>query len=164
MTMADRIGLMDHGRLVQVATPPVIYEQPATRWVAQFIGDVNLIEGRVTEATSGGLTVESVGAGTVHAPARDGVAPGATVFVALRPEKMSIGTAPAGTSGANGVGGEVVDIGYLGDMSTYKVRLDTGLVMKASAANVTRLVERPIGWGERVWLSWARDAAVVLTD
>src|SRR6266853_5269293 len=50
MTVADRIGVMDRGRLVQVATPPEIYEQPNSRWIADFIGDVNLVEGQVTDA------------------------------------------------------------------------------------------------------------------
>ena len=57
----------------------------------------------------------------------------------------------------------MTDIGYLGDLSIYKVRLDDGFVMKAAAANMTRLIERPIGWDDRVWLSWSPDAGVVLT-
>jgi putrescine transport system ATP-binding protein len=63
----------------------------------------------------------------------------------------------------NCVAGEVTDIGYLGDLSIYKVRLDGGTIMKTAVANVTRLVERPIDWDDRVWLTWAPDAAMVLT-
>jgi putrescine transport system ATP-binding protein len=132
--------------------------------VAQFIGDVNLIEGRVSNTMTGGLSIDSDGVGTLHVPPREGVQPGTTVWIALRPEKLRIDAEPPGAAAGNRVVGEVVDIGYLGDMSTYKVRLDSGLIMKASAANVTRLVERPIGWGDRVSLSWERDAAVVLAD
>jgi putrescine transport system ATP-binding protein len=164
MTMADRIGVMDRGQLVQVATPSVIYEQPATRWVAQFIGDVNLIEGRVSAVGADGLAIESAGAGALRVAPLQGVQTGATVWIALRPEKVRIAAAPATKPGVNCCAGEVVDIGYLGDMSTYKLRLDSGLIMKAAVANVTRLVERPIGWGDRVWLSWAPDGAVVLTS
>jgi putrescine transport system ATP-binding protein len=162
MTVADRIGVMNQGRLIQVATPPEIYEQPNSRWVADFIGDVNLIEGSVAEASPTATTVASLNAGRVQAgPAAD-VKPGDFVWIALRPEKLRIAREPPAAAGENCVAGEVVDIGYLGDFSIYKVRLDDGLVVKAAAANMTRLIERPIGWDDRVWLSWTPDAGVIL--
>jgi putrescine transport system ATP-binding protein len=161
MTVADRIGVMDQGRLVQVATPPEIYEQPNSRWVADFIGDVNLIEGRVVETGPGTSTIMSPSAGELRATAT-AARPGDTVWVAVRPEKVRIAHAPPAGACANCVAGQVWDIGYLGDVSIYKVRLDNGHVMKAAAANMTRLIERPFGWNERVWLSWAPDAGVVL--
>jgi putrescine transport system ATP-binding protein len=162
MTMADRIGVMDHGQLMQVATPAEMYEQPASRWVADFIGEVNLIEGRVVEAGSGGTLIASASAGKLRAAPSSAAKPGDTVWVALRPEKVRIAPAPPGTA-ENCVAGQVASIGYLGDLSVYKVQLDDGFVMKAAIANVTRLIERPIGWGDRVWLSWAPEAGVVLT-
>ena len=163
MTVADRIGVMDHGRLVQVGAPAEIYEQPNSRYVAQFVGDVNLLEGRLAATGSDGAAIESAAAGRlVVAPAVD-AAPGAIVWLALRPEKVRIGLDPPPASARNLVAGTVLDIGYLGNMSVYKVGLDDGLVMKAAVANATRLVERPIGWGDRVWLDWAPEAAVVLT-
>jgi putrescine transport system ATP-binding protein len=162
MTVADRIGVMDHGRLVQVATPSEIYEQPSSRWVADFIGDVNLIEGRVVEGGDAG-TLVATAAGQLRAAASAQARPGDTVWVALRPEKLRIAREPPAAAGENCVAGRVEDIGYLGDVSVYKVRLDGGLTMKAAVANLTRLVERPIGWDDRVWLSFAPDAAVVLT-
>jgi putrescine transport system ATP-binding protein len=158
MTMADRIGVMDHGRLIQVDVPSVVYEQPASRWVAEFIGDVNLIEGRVVEP--GATSVDSAAGRLRVTQPVDGKA-GDTIWVALRPEKVRIARAP-GTE-ENCVAGQVWDIGYLGDMSIYKVHLDNGLDMKAAVANQTRLTERPIGWEDRVWLSWPPEAAVVLT-
>jgi putrescine transport system ATP-binding protein len=161
MTVADRIGVMDQGRLVQVATPPEIYEQPSSRWVADFIGDVNLIEGRLLETGPGGATIMSADAGKLRAAAPD-AGPGATVWVALRPEKLRISHQPPVAMAANCVSGQIMSIGYLGDVSVYKVRLDNGFVMKAAAANMTRLIERPFGRDERVWLSWAPDAGVVL--
>jgi putrescine transport system ATP-binding protein len=161
MTVADRIGVMDQGRLVQVATPPEIYERPNSRWVADFIGDVNLIEGRLVEAGESASTIMSAHAGKLRAAATDARA-GDTVWVAVRPEKVRISHEAPAAAAVNCVAGQVWDIGYLGDLSIYKVRLDNGFVMKAAAANMTRLIERPFGWDERVWLSWAPDAGVVL--
>ena len=161
MTVASRIGVMNQGRLIQVATPAEIYEQPNSRWVADFIGDVNLIEGKVVEAGAVDTTIVSAIA-TLRAAAAAGVRAGDTVWIALRPEKIRIARdAPPPES--NRVAGEVWEIGYLGDLSIYKVRVGGGLVMKVAAANMTRLVERPVGVGDRVWLSWAADAGVVLT-
>jgi putrescine transport system ATP-binding protein len=162
MTVADRIGVMDQGRLVQVATPPEIYEQPNCKWVADFIGDVNLIEGRVVEAGPGGPTIMSADAGSLQAAGLNGAGAGDTVWVAVRPEKVRISHAPPAAVAANCVAGHVLSIGYLGDLSIYKVRLDNGFVMKVAAANMTRLIERPFGRDQRVWLSWAPDAGVVL--
>jgi putrescine transport system ATP-binding protein len=163
MTVADRIGVMDRGRLVQVATPPEIYEQPNSRWVADFIGDVTLIEGRVVETGAAGTVVASEQAGRLRATAPCDAKPGDSVAVALRPEKVRIALEPPATTSENCVAGQVWDIGYLGDVSVYQVRLDSGLVMKSAVANLTRLVERQIGWDDRVWLSWTPEAAVVLT-
>jgi putrescine transport system ATP-binding protein len=162
MTVADRIGVMDGGRLIQVAPPSEIYEQPNSRWVADFIGDVNLIEGRVVAVDAAGITIESASVGKVRA-ASDEAKMDDTVWIALRPEKLRIGDAPPANANENCVVGRVWDIGYLGDLSTYKVRLDNGFVMQAAAANLTRLVERPVGWDDTVWLTWAPEAGVVLT-
>ena len=162
MTVANRIGVMNQGRLIQVATPSEIYEQPNSRWVADFIGDVNLIEGRVVEAGATGTIVTSASVGTLRAAASEAKA-GDSVAVALRPEKIRIGRDVPPAS-ANAVEGEVSEIGYLGDFSIYKVRLADGFVIEAAAANVTRVIERPVSIGDRVWLSWAADAGVVLTQ
>ncbi|MGA7486659.1 MAG: ABC transporter ATP-binding protein [Xanthobacteraceae bacterium] len=163
MTVADRIGVMDHGRLIQVATPPEIYEFPNSRWVADFVGDFNLIEGRVVETGLPGTVIASAGAGRLRGSACTDAKPGDTVWVALRPEKVRIVRDPPARPDENCVAGAVDNIGYLGDLSIYKVRLDSGFVMKVAVANVTRLVERSIGWDDRVWLTWAPEAATVLT-
>jgi len=162
MTVADRIGVMNQGRLIQVAIPAEIYEQPNSRWVADFIGDVNLIEGRVVESSAAGTTVASASIPTLRAAAAPDAKPGDTVWVALRPEKIKIARdVPA--AGVNRAEGDVWEIGYLGDFSIYKVRLGDGFVINAAAANMTRLTERSIAVGDRVWLSWSADAGVVLT-
>jgi putrescine transport system ATP-binding protein len=80
----------------------------------------------------------------------------------VRPEKVRIAREPPAQAD-NRAEGNVADIGYLGDLSIYKVRIAGGTTVKASVANTSRLVERAIGWNERVWLSFAPDAAIVLT-
>ena len=162
MTVADRIAVMDRGRIVQVATPPEIYEQPNSRWVADFIGEVNLIEGRLLEVEGAAVTVMSADAGRLAAAPAAEAKPGDTVWVALRPEKVRISRDERARAGVNCIAGQVWDIGYLGDLSTYKVRLDSGFVMKVATANLTRALEQPIGFDDRVWLSWPPDAGVVL--
>jgi len=169
MTVAHRIAVMDHGEIVQVATPAEIYEQPKSRWVAAFIGDVNLIEGGVVATDAAGAVIEDGGGRRYRVAEAAGASVGARVTIALRPEKLRVAplaaTAAPGTAadGENAVRGRVWDIGYLGDVSIYKVRLADGTQLKASVANVTRLVERPIGWDDEVQLSWAPSAAVLLT-
>jgi len=163
MTVADRMGVMDGGRLIQVGPPSAIYEQPNSRWVADFIGDVNLIEGRVVAADATGITIKSATAGKVRAGAAPEVKPGDVVWIALRPEKLSISLTSPATVDENCIAGRVWDVGYLGNLSTYKVRLDNGFMMQTAQANVTRLVDRQISVEDRVWLSWAPEASVVLT-
>ncbi len=162
MTVADRIGVMDRGALAQVATPSEIYEQPVSRWVADFIGDVNLIEGRVT-ATEKDIVIESVNGGHLRIARTVDTKVGATVWVALRPEKVLIALVPPAAMDENCFSGQVLDIGYFGDISVYKVRLDNGFVMRAAAVNLSRLGARPIGWDQRVWLSFVPESGMVLT-
>src|SRR6516165_687884 len=97
MTVADRIGVMDHGRLIQVATPPEIYERPNSRWVADFIGEVNLIEGRVVDVGASETVIASAAAGRLRALSPTDAKPGDVVWVALRPEKVRIAHAPPPT-------------------------------------------------------------------
>jgi len=165
MTVADRIAVMDRGRIVQVATPAEIYEQPNSRYVADFIGDINLLEGRITG--SGGSSVRMACAGTgasIFVEQQLDAEAGATAWFAIRPEKVAISLDRPADVTVNTVAGKVWDIGYLGDVSIYHVRLQTGAIVKATVTNRTRLVERPITWEDDVWLSWSRDAGVVLVN
>jgi putrescine transport system ATP-binding protein len=163
MTVADRIGVMNHGRLMQVATAPELYEQPNSRWVADFVGDVNLIEGKVIEPGADTTVIESAVVGRVRAGATSGAKAGDTVWVALRPEKVRLSLEQRAAT-ENSVSGTVRDIAYLGDLSIYKVALDNGFVMEAATANLTRVIERPISWDDRVWLTWDAAAGIVLTQ
>jgi putrescine transport system ATP-binding protein len=165
MTMAHRIAVMDRGRIIQAAPPAEIYEKPRTRWVAAFVGDVNLIDGRVVEAGAGEALIEDKAGRryrvAVHAAAD--VAAGDEVAIAVRPEKLRMQAGFLPGNAVNVVSGCVVDIGYLGGTSIYKVRLNDGAVMKAAVANVTRTGDPAFSAGDEVWLSWPPEAAVVLT-
>src|SRR3954471_15145197 len=149
MTVADRIAVMNRGKLAQVGTPAEIYERPNSQWVAGFVGDVNLIEGRVTAVYPSFVMVEREGMRlrVAHAP----VAPGPTT-VALRPEKIRLSHVVPDGAFENGAAGTITDVGYLGTLSLYKVRLDDGLVLKATVMNERG--ERSINVSDRVWLSW----------
>lgn len=163
MTLAHRMAVMDHGSIAQVGTPSEVYEQPNSCWVADFIGDVNLIEGRVALRDAQGLVIEDPSGTCLNVASTVAAPVGTTVWVALRPEKLQIAAATPSDARANRFAGQVQEIGYLGGLSIYKVRLDDGRSMKASMANRTRLTDRPIVSGERVWLSFAPEAGVVLT-
>lgn len=165
MTVADRIAVMDEGKLIQVATPTEIYEQPATRYVADFIGDVNFLEGRIAAVRDNEIELASAEVACPILVSGEGVSAdsGAPAWLAIRPEKMRISHEAPADASSNCVKGKVWDIAYLGDLSIYHVRLANGHVIKSSQTNVTRLVERPITWEDEVYLSWPRDAGVVLT-
>jgi putrescine transport system ATP-binding protein len=164
MTVADRIAVMDRGRLIQVAPPAEIYERPNSRWVADFIGSVNLFEGRVGNDEG---TIEGTALGRLRAAEKINAEPGATVWVAVRPEKVRLTRYEVGqheqTVAENGVAATVVDIGYLGDLSLYRLRSEAGVALQAAIANTEPLIARGIGWNDKVWLSFAPEAAIVLT-
>ena len=161
MIVADRIGVMERGWLRQVARPAEIYERPNSRWVADFVGDVNLFEGVVGDD---GLSVEGTSAGTLRVAAKIDAKPGATVWLAVRPEKMRIALeSPQQQPPENCAAGTIVDIGYLGELTIYKLRLADGAIVTAAIANTGHAAERPIDWDERSWMSFAPEAAIVLT-
>jgi len=160
MTVADRIAVMDHGRVVQAGPPEAIYQRPNSRWVAGFVGDVNLIEAQVSAVYPSFVLLEREGL-KLRVAANAVVAPGMPVAVALRPEKIAIAHAQPEAAAENGAAGTVSEIGYLGATSLYKVRLDGGLVLKAAVMNEAA---RTVHANDRVWLSWAADAGVVLVE
>jgi len=163
MTVASRVAVMDHGKLIQVATPAAIYETPNSTYVADFIGDVNIIEGVATPKGDGKYTIDwAEGMEPIIATSEETLAKGSKVFFAVRPEKVSISVdKPADR--ANAVPGKVDDIAYLGNISTYHVQLPNGHIVKAQTANTHRIARRDISWEDPVWLSWTDTAGVVLT-
>lgn len=164
MTVADRIAVMNHGVLVQVAPPSEIYEQPATRYVADFIGEINLIEGKVAATGPHSTRLASpITSAMLNVAQPVEVGPGEEACLAIRPEKLRISLDPPADPGENCFQGEIWDIGYLGDLSIYHVELPSGQRIKVSQPNLSRVVERPITWNDKVWVTFAPHAGVILT-
>ncbi len=162
MTMADRIAILDKGQVMQVATPAEIYEAPASRFVASFVGNVNMFEGTVAAREANKARIAGTSGAEIFVENAGDAAAGNTVAFAVRPEKIKVSSKrPEGT--ANAMEGEVFDLAYLGDMTVYHVRLPDGQVVKASALNSSRLTDDPLTWNDRAWISFQPDAGVVLT-
>lgn len=171
MTMSSRIAVMNEGRIVQVGRPAEIYEFPNSRFVARFVGLVNLFEGRVEAVADGRVRARAEGFEApleAPVPAGDSRAwlPGESVAVAVRPEKVAIrlaGEADAvATGAANRAVGQVRDIAYLGDVSIYHVDVGGGRTVIATEPNLRHVAEAAITWDDRVALAWPADSAVVL--
>jgi len=165
MTMSDRIAVMESGSIEQVGTPAEIYEAPSSRYVADFVGSVNLFEGTVETVDNETIQLNAVDGFKLEAlcerPAVELPEKGITAWYSIRPEKISVSRTKPATS-TNAIDGEVWDIAYLGDMTIFNVRLDSGKVIKASVLNATRIVEDPIGYDERVWLSFPANGGILL--
>jgi putrescine transport system ATP-binding protein len=168
MTMADRIGVMDGGRLQQVATPRQLYEAPNSRWIAEFVGDINVIEGEIESRSEHRWIIATRDAGTIVAAAPRQAGEQAAICVAIRPEKVKLSrrgpASDAVTAGVllNRLEGVVTDVNYLGGLTTYQVKLDAGAVLRASLANTARLDIDAYGTGQRVMAWFAPDDCVVL--
>ena len=163
MTLSSRIGLMNHGEIVQIGTPSEIYEYPNSRFVAEFIGSVNIFEGKLIEDEPSYVRIQC---DDLEAPifVDHGVssAPGATVWAAIRPEKIMLGRdRPEGAD--NWAAATVQDIAYMGDMSIYLLRLDSGKVVRVTQPNIYRHADDRITWDERVYLHWYPESPVVVT-
>jgi putrescine transport system ATP-binding protein len=162
MTLASRIGVMNHGEIVQAGTPSEIYEFPSSKFVADFVGSVNMFEGKLIEDEPEYVRIgsEELG-GIIYVSHGISAPPEATVWAAVRPEKIFMSTAPPeGTD--NVARGAVQDIAYLGDLSIYLVRLPTGKVVRVTQPNTSRHAEA-ITWDQQVYLSWDATSPVVVT-
>ncbi len=167
MTVADRIGVMDQGRLVQVARPRELYEAPNSRWIAEFVGDVNMFEGQISASEAGRLTVATRDAGTIMVAAPRQPLTKAIVSVAIRPEKVKLSRRGPVSDAINAnvinrLEGVVTDVNYLGGLTTYKVKLDTGAVLRSSMANTARLDLDAYTMSQRVIAWFTPDDCVVL--
>ncbi len=168
MTMASRIAVMSEGRLLQVGAPGEIYETPATRFVADFIGNVNLMDGAldVDEPAHAHVTCADcthyIGHGITGTE-------GMPVTVALRPEKIRIGREAIAAEGDappqfNRVRGKIKDMSYFGSYTVYHLQLASGQILKVSTSNAERHREHPLTWGDEAWASWSPTSPVVLTQ
>lgn len=165
MMLSTRIAVMEAGRLRQVDTPKRMYEYPGSRFVAEFIGNINVFEGRVTASEPDRVAVECADAGTVlHAQTSQDLAAGRRASIAIRPEKIFIDKEPPAGSGQTTLRGVVWDFGYFGNLSLYQVRLASGKVVLVSAQNRRRSADRPIDWEDEVYLSWDAASTILLED
>ena len=164
MTLATRIGVMNQGRIVQVGTPHEIYEFPSTRFTAEFIGNVNMFEGRITADEPDHVRIDSAElGGEIYIGHGVSTAPDATVWTAIRPEKMILAREPP-SENVNRAQGTVREIAYMGDMSVYLVQLDSGKTVRITQPNTHRHADSPLTWEDRVWVSWHESSAVVVTE
>ncbi|HXN68118.1 MAG TPA: ABC transporter ATP-binding protein [Bradyrhizobium sp.] len=167
MTVADRIGVMDGGRLEQVASPRELYEAPGSRWIAEFVGDVNIFEGQLASQEAGRLLVSTRDAGTISvAEPRQPI--GKTILcVAIRPEKVKLSRRGPASDGAsahaiNRLEGIVTDVSYLGGVTSYKVKLDSGATIRSAMANTARIDIDAYSASQRVVAWFTPDDCVVL--
>jgi putrescine transport system ATP-binding protein len=169
MTLATRIGVMNQGEIVMTGEPHDIYEYPNSRFVASFIGSVNMFEGAVIEDEPDHVRIRSAEAGCdIYVDHGVDCAPGQILWWAIRPEKCTLTrdtpAVDAVFGDANRTHGIVEDIAYLGDMSVYQLRLDNGRTMRVTQTNVRRGDPDAITWDEAVWVSWGGSAGSVLVS
>jgi putrescine transport system ATP-binding protein len=158
--------VMNRGEIVQVGTPTEIYEFPTTKFVADFIGSVNMFEGQLIEDLPDHVRIrsEELG-GVVYVDHGISSAPGATVWAAIRPEKMNILRTPPADTSENCVKGVVKEIAYMGDMSVYLVKIDSGKTVRVTQPNIERLSDdERILWDETVYLTWHGSSPVVVSQ
>ncbi|PID45774.1 MAG: polyamine ABC transporter ATP-binding protein [Proteobacteria bacterium] len=163
MTVASRIAIMDKGLVAQVDTPAVIYEAPKSRYVSDFIGDVNFIEGKVVSHEGTEVVLESALGQQFILQSDDPLPIGSTAWLSIRPEKVAVNEEKP-EDRRNVIQGVVDDIAYHGNISTYHVRLSNGDLIKSQMTNHRRLSNRRITWEDKVWLSWTDTAAIALTE
>ena len=164
MTLSSRIGVMNAGEIIQVGTPKDIYEYPNSKFVAEFIGNVNMFEGRLIEDEPDHVRIDAPDLqSTIYVDHGVSSAPGAVVFAAIRPEKIIISVEPPQQT-ENVARGTVKEIAYMGDMSTYLVQLASGKIVRVTQPNTYRHAEASITWDQPVYLSWHASSPVVLSE
>ncbi|MBC8249282.1 MAG: ABC transporter ATP-binding protein [Anaerolineales bacterium] len=158
LTMSERIAVMNHGRVLQVGTPEEIYEQPTDRFVADFIGETNFLEGQVRESQAGDAAVVVDGVLTLYVPMEGRVEMG-EVTVAIRPEKISLHAEPAGPRAIPGIVQEVI---YTGTDTRYLVQLTEKAIVAVRQQNVG--IGAPVVFpvGAKVYLHWQPESARLL--
>jgi putrescine transport system ATP-binding protein len=164
MTMSSRLGVMEEGRIRQIGVPHDVYEFPNSRFVAEFIGSMNLFDGVVREEEGDHVCIDSEEAGCALYVTHTSAFPaGSQVTVAVRPEKVMISRKqPSGNR--NCTQGIVHEIAYLGDFSLYHVELPSGKMVQAALPNLLRLSERDLTWDDKVYAYWRAENGIILTS
>ena len=165
MSLATRIGVMNQGEIAMIGEPTDIYEFPNSRFVAGFIGSVNMVEGTVTEDEPDHVRIRSAELGCdIHVGHGVDCAPDQILWWAIRPEKVHLSREkPANPHNANVTHGMVEDIGYLGDMSVFQIVLDSGKRLRVTQTNTVRGNPDAITWDEPVYVTWGDTSGSVLT-
>ena len=165
MTLSSRMAVMDMGKFKQIGTPTEIYEFPESRFVADFIGSANIFEGKVISSKAGKLTV-STDVGEVFINNGQSIIEGEKIWLGLRPEKIYLSKVKPKNTRPNQIKGIVEEIGYLGETSIYKIRLENGQIIDVSAPNQSRPMSRvrEITWEDVVYLNWEPESAMLLTS
>ena len=171
LAIASRIAVMDKGSIAQLGTPSDLYEFPRSRFVADFLGSVNLFEGALVndKADQADVACPELEPYLVHLPHSVAGGDTSTVWVAIRPEKMNLHkdsdappSVPDCPSTCNVAKGEIKEISYLGDISIFHILLANGRLIRVSRSNRSRWDQDHFGFGEEVWVSWAGSSPVVL--
>lgn len=165
MILSSRIAVMEKGRFLQVGAPKEIYEYPGNRFVANFIGTINMFEGAVTRVDDGSFFASADDAGSeLCALGAHGLDVGDAVCIAIRPEKIFISKDEPENETDTRMRGIVEDLGYFGNISLYRVRLESGKIIQVSAQNRTRSAQQFLEWDDEIWVTWRPRSAVVITD
>ncbi len=170
MTMSTRVAVMEQGRIRQLSTPTALYEYPNSRYVANFIGDINMFESYIVEKGQDYTVVEDQNGYRYTTNHAVEAGDGETIWLAVRPEKIRISKSPPDPATAqtgNCLSGEVWDIAYLGNLSIYHVMVpgkDGNEPQKVMVTRTNRLrdEEQQITWEDKVHLHWNPDASIVL--
>ena len=165
MTLSNRIVVMNQGSFEQVGTPGEVYEFPANRFVADFVGNINLLTCKVNQCRDGlaELDCEETG-GVVRARCDDDMPAGENRWLAVRPEKIFINKNQPGGDDQTVLRGIVEDLGYFGNLSVYRVRLPSGAILQVSGQNRVRTARKTVEWDDEVFVSWDIDSAILLSD
>lgn len=162
MTLSTRIGVMDRGEIVQVDEPQNIYEYPTTRFVADFVGSVNIFPGRVVEDEKSHVLIRSEELESdIYVSHGISCTPNQQLWFAIRPEKMSLSLKKPNQKN-NFSKGVVEEIAYLGNLSVYRIKLDSGRMVRVTKPNAKKKGGEAISWEDQVYVSWEDDSGVVL--
>lgn len=163
MALSTRIAVLDRGRVMQIGTPPEVYEFPQSRFVAAFVGSMNMLEGTVIAAEPGRVQVHCSELQQIFCVEDNGrFTKEQRICLAVRPEKIILSKSAPADGRWNTVKGTVWELGYLGNHSVYRVKTDSGQVLVASAQNASRTSDWAIDWSDEVYASWHPDACILL--